>query len=59
MDSARDYVQLYHGDKEMLLASLERIRQTAGEIIEGIMPQKLPSAEVQDHEAELAQTAAV
>ena len=56
--AASDYIQLYDGRKDTLIESLERIRQTAGEIIEGIMPQKLPSAEVQDHEVELAQTAA-
>lgn len=39
-NAARDYIQLYSGDKEMLLSSLERIRQTAVGIIQGIAGQE-------------------
>ena len=35
--ASSDYVQLYDGKKETLLASLERIRGTAGEIIEAVL----------------------
>ena len=34
--ASSDYIQLYRGDKEMLLASMKRIHRTAGEIIRGI-----------------------
>ncbi len=35
-----DYISLYDGKKETLMASLERIRRVAGEIIEAVMPQR-------------------
>jgi len=35
--AAADYIKLYDGKKETLLASLERIRSVAGEIIEAIL----------------------
>ena len=38
--ASSDYIQLYQGNKDTLLASLERIQQTAAEIIDGIMPTK-------------------
>ena len=34
--ASSDYIQLYRGDKEMLLGSMKRIHRTAGEIIRGI-----------------------
>jgi len=36
--AAVDYIQLYDGKKETLMESLERIQQTASEIIRGIQP---------------------
>ena len=36
-DSASDYIHLYQGSSETLLASLERIHRTAAEIIAGII----------------------
>ena len=38
MESSRDYIHLYKGDKQMLMKSLHRIRQTAVTIIDGIYP---------------------
>lgn len=38
--ASSDYIQLYQGGKDTLLASLGRIQQTAAEIIDGIMPAK-------------------
>jgi len=35
-NSSSDYIALYRGGKEMLLGSMKRIHQTAGEIIRGI-----------------------
>jgi antirestriction protein ArdC len=34
--ASSDYIQLYDGDKKTLLASLERIERTAGEILEAV-----------------------
>jgi antirestriction protein ArdC len=34
--ASSDYIQLYDGDKKTLMASLERIQRTAGEILEGV-----------------------
>ena len=42
--SASDYIQLYDGSKETLIESLERIQQTAGEIIRGITPRDQKAA---------------
>ena len=36
--AARDYIQLWDGDKKTLAASLERIRSVAGEIIGAVQP---------------------
>jgi phosphate uptake regulator len=38
MDSCRDCIHLYNGEKQTLLQSLERIRRTAVTIINGINP---------------------
>ena len=35
-DSARDYIQLYRGDREALVASLDRIRSAAATILEAL-----------------------
>lgn len=37
LNSSVDYIQLYQGDRKMLIASLERIQKTAAEIFEGVM----------------------
>jgi hypothetical protein len=37
-DAARDYIHLYRGDREALLASLDRIRNTASAIIRALDP---------------------
>jgi len=50
--ASSDYMQLYDGKKETLMASLERIRGTAGEIIEAVM-----SAPEQGQEEETQQEA--
>ena len=36
--AASDYIQLYRGDRETLMASLERIQRTAGEILRAVRP---------------------
>jgi len=36
--AAADYIQLYHGDKETLAASLARIQQAAAQIIQVVIP---------------------
>ena len=36
--AAKDYIQLYRGDKETLARSLERIQQTASSILEAVLP---------------------
>ena len=59
LDSACDYVQLYQGDRDTLLASLERIRQTAAEIIEGITEQDAARSEAGRIGQAVAQVAAV
>jgi len=35
--ASSDYIQLYNGDKETLMQSLERIQRTAAEILEAVM----------------------
>ena len=35
--ASSDYIQLYNGDKETLMESLERIQKTASEILEAVM----------------------
>jgi len=37
IESSVDYIQLYQGNRAMLMSSLERIQKTAAEIIEGVM----------------------
>jgi len=45
-DSSTDYIGLYQGSKELLLASLERIQRTAAEILSAVLhPSTLPDAE--------------
>lgn len=46
--ASSDYIQLYRGDRKLLMASLERIRETAVEIIEGIKPEKSDSISAAD-----------
>ena len=41
--AAADYIQLYRGDKNTLLASLERIQRTAASIIHGVLGPNEPS----------------
>lgn len=41
--AASDYIQLYRGDKERLLASLERIRTAAHEILDAVLPPVIPA----------------
>ena len=40
MDSCRDYIHLYNGDKQTLMGSLERIQRAAGEILEAITDER-------------------
>jgi len=35
--ASSDYIQLYNGDRKTLMASLERIQRTAGEMLEAVM----------------------
>jgi len=44
--ASSDYIQLYDGDKEMLVKSLERIQRTAAEILEAVMDKESESKEV-------------
>ncbi|MHC4557248.1 MAG: ArdC-like ssDNA-binding domain-containing protein [Planctomycetota bacterium] len=39
-NASSDYIQLYNGDKETLMKSLERIQRTAAEILEAVMANK-------------------
>ena len=57
-NSAADYIQLYQGDKDTLLASLGRIRHAAAEIIEGITEPECSQPEVNQVRAELTQATA-
>lgn len=54
--ASSDYVQLYDGKTETLLASLERIRTTAGEIIEAVLPE--PEQRQESHAQQEALAAA-
>jgi hypothetical protein len=38
-EGSSDYIQVYAGDKETLVRSLERIQATAGEIIDALLPE--------------------
>ena len=49
--AASDYIKLYDGDKKTLLASLERIRQTASEIIGAILCETEPDTGLQQDAA--------
>ena len=55
--AASDYIQLYDGKKETLMASLERIRVTAREIIKAVMAADGGEAETASREASPAITA--
>ncbi|HUV64499.1 MAG TPA: ArdC family protein [Sedimentisphaerales bacterium] len=44
--ASSDYIQLYDGDKETLVKSLERIQRTAAEILEAVMDKESESKEV-------------
>ena len=41
--AAADYIRLWRGDKNTLLASLERIQRTAASIIHGVLGPDKPS----------------
>ena len=41
--ASSDYIQLYNGDKETLMESLERIQKTASEILEAVMDKESES----------------
>lgn len=43
-DAASDYIQLYRGDKETLLASLQRIRRTANLILRAVLSEEREAA---------------
>lgn len=43
-DAASDYIQLYRGDKETLLASLQRIRRAANLILRAVLPEEHEAA---------------
>ena len=45
--ASSDYIQLYDGKKETLLASLQRIKETAGEIIEALIWEQTDEMEPQ------------
>ena len=57
--AASDYIQLYDGKKEMLMASLERIQATAREIIKAVMAADGGETETAGREASPAITAVV
>lgn len=49
--SASDYIQLYNGDKKLLMESLERIQSTASEILDAILsPEEKPNAIVSENQ---------
>ena len=55
MNSASsDYIQLYNGDKETLMESLEQIQKTASEILEAVMAGKESEGEDTGKESCLA-----
>ena len=56
--ASTDYIQLYDGKKETLLASLEQIRRTAVEIIEGIQRRDATEDGAGEQPAEMARAAA-
>ena len=38
VDAARDYIHLYHGDRDALVACLDRIQRTATAILDAMTP---------------------
>jgi hypothetical protein len=52
--ASSDYIQLYDGDEETLMQSLERIQRTAAEILEAVMADKEPGRETAGGEARVA-----
>lgn len=48
--ASSDYIQLYNGDKETLMKSLERIQRTAAEILDAVMVDKESKREEADGE---------
>ena len=49
--ASSDYIQLYNGDKETLMKSLERIQRTAAEILQAVMPHKESEGRAVDGES--------
>jgi len=52
--ASSDYIQLYNGDKETLMKSLERIQRTAAEILGAVMADKESGCETTGEEAYVA-----
>jgi len=50
--SSNDYIQLYQGNRDMLMASLERIQKIAAEIIEGVMNSSVEETVVEMSQSE-------
>ena len=48
--ASSDYIQLYNGDKETLMQSLERIQRTAAEILEAVIADNKSKCETEDGE---------
>jgi len=48
--ASSDYIQLYNGDKETLVKSLERIQRTAGEILGAVIADNKSKCETEDGE---------
>jgi len=51
--ASSDYIQLYQGDKETLLASLEEVRDTTHEILDAVLPGERPWSERQQADEQL------
>lgn len=49
--ASSDYIQLYNGDKETLMKSLERIQRTAAEILAAVMANQEPQRDTTGGEA--------
>ncbi len=52
--ASSDYIQLYNGDKKTLIESLERIQNTASEILEAVMIDKESECETAGVESRVA-----
>jgi antirestriction protein ArdC len=52
--ASSDYIQLYDGDKKTLIASLERIQRTAGEILEAVTAEGRDRTDSADEPVRLA-----